>query len=245
MNARQRIISSRLTVMLLAVGLVFAFSAPAWAPPRRGGAKPGPKPGAKKAGPKPGVKKARPKAKAGPKAHRAKVKPSKRLKHARHKRIRHKPRYWHRHLVKGRPITTYGVVGYPYYVGGTSYIVGVPSSSGDSLESSEDTAPTISPGQSQVGDEYAQLQELIELIHEWRTINESPEVHERVSAANESAENRGKIESIKKTNQEFDKITRLAMRKVTQGQSVDPQLEAAGKQLDELIELVESLPEAA
>jgi hypothetical protein len=115
-------------------------------------------------------------------------------------------------------------------------------SSGDS-DSSEDAKPVTSPGLNQADEKYEQLQELVEMIHEWRTINESPDVHERVAAANESPDNKDKVESLKSKNQEFDKITRLAMLKITRGQSVEIQLEAARDQLDELTDLAESLPE--
>ncbi|MHC4445678.1 MAG: hypothetical protein ACYTF1_01105 [Planctomycetota bacterium] len=232
MNAKQHLFNHWLVSISLTIGLVVAFTAPAWAPPKGG---PKPKVGPKKArhAIKPGHK---------PPKHRVKPGPKIKAKHTVHKLLRKYPRYWHRFRIKGRPITTYRVIGYPYYIGGTSYTITAHFSSEDT-GTSEDAATVTSPTQSRAGDNYAKLQELVEMIHEWRTINESPEVHQRVASANQSQDNKNKVESIKNKNREFDKITRLAMLKISQGKEAQAQIEAARNQLNQLIELVESLPE--
>ncbi|UCD28883.1 MAG: hypothetical protein JSV03_17705 [Planctomycetota bacterium] len=265
MNRTQHLFQNQFLLFSLTIGLVLAFSTTSLAPPKggpKGGPKSGPKAGPKKAGPKPGPKvgpkpgpkagpkpagkKVHPGPKAGHKPPKAKVKvrpPIKKVKPSRFTHLRRHRRYWHPkyYYLKGKPATTWSVIGYPYYVGGTSYVVTTPS---EESVSSDESAPIYSAGQEYVDEKYQQLQELVELTHEWRTINESPEFHQRIMAANTSEETKHKVVAIKNKNRQFDKATRSAMLAITQGKSADSQLEKAGNHLDELIQLVESLPEA-
>ena len=51
------------------------------------------------------------------------------------------------------------------------------------------------------------------------------------------------ISSIRDHNRQFDRLTRSAIRKLTQGHPAEVELELANVHLEELTRIVESLPE--
>ncbi|MBN1488826.1 MAG: hypothetical protein JXA69_02825 [Phycisphaerae bacterium] len=155
-------------------------------------------------------------------------------------------RYWHPRYGKKPLPETWRTIGYPYYVGGTSYVVVeptvVPSVSAERVEASPSDATGTSPPAA-VDDRLGELQDLIDLVHEWRTMNESAGLHKRIQAAIEMKQAAETLASIKTENEAFDKATRAAMRGLAAGRSVADALQAANTHWEELTELVESLPE--
>jgi len=237
-----------MVLLVWVMGTMFTFSQPVLAPPRAGGPKPAGKPAVHKpAGPakhKPVAHKPRYIGPQHPKVHHNMSKPPKHLKRKplyKH-HLYHHPRYWHPYHVKvtGRPYTVWSTIGYPYYVGGTSYVIDGESGVSDESDS---TASESSPGYPLADDGYIQMQELADLIHEWRTLNESPEVHERIQSADETDTGKTTVASIRTCNKEFDKTARTAMLLLTQGKSAESQIEIARTTLAKLAGLVESLPE--
>lgn len=258
---------------ILVAGISLLWVQTAFAPPKPGGgpkkpaggpAKPAGRPAkpAGKAGPrkaprgapakgKPSGPKARGPGGPGAKPPRGIVKP--RARKGPHRRYVRGARYWRPYHVH-RPATpvVYTTLGYPYYVGGTSYVYVPSSSSGQSVSPPSETV-IVSPGSEsseafvssadQVDDPYIQILELVELSHEWRTMNESPSVHERITSAQAAGEVSDVISSIRDYNLEFDKVTRDAMRKLSKGHSAALELASARDYLEELIELVDKLPE--
>ncbi len=217
---------------VIGAGLVFSYSV--LAPPARGvpPKKPAKRPPARP-GPKPGT--VRP---SQPKHPPAKAKPLRRA--GRYKRYVRRPRYWQPHYRVKTPPTIWRDIGYRYYVGGTGYVA-VPTVV--PVEAGEAPAPPAEgPAEEEELDTYVQIQELVELVHEWRTMNESPSVHQRLPSAGAPAELAEVIAEIRKQNHEFDKQTRAAMRKLAGGESAESELESARASLEKVMELVESLP---
>ncbi len=224
--------------MVLSLAVAEGVSA---APP---GARPRPRGGPKPSGKAPKARPAHPgrppvKGRAHPPKHRGKY-------HKPHY-YRGKHRYWHPvYTTTVVPKRTYTVLGYPYYVGGTNYttVVEVPAAEAQ-------TVVTPAPeAQSSLSDEsvrYSQVLELTEMVHEWRTMNESPEFQARVAAAEAagSAESRQRISDIKAQNQRFDRWSREAMQTLVAGKDADGQVAQARKALERLTEIAEALPGAA
>jgi hypothetical protein len=170
-----------------------------------------------------------------------------------------RPHYWHPRYVARPSPTVWRTIGYPYYVGGSDYVVVTPPA-----ETGNETyevvpvpvpaeAPTDSTDPRSAGAEggteenttegrYLEMQELADLIHEWRTMNESPLVHERIASGDELDENL--LNRISRENQQFDLQTRAAMDDLARGSSAEPRLVAARQHLENLAELFESLPES-
>jgi len=240
---------------VLVVGVSLLWVQTAFAPPRP--KKPAGKPGPHKA-PHGAPAKGRP---AGPKAHppgRTEAKPPRVLAKRRplkapHRRYVRGPRYWHPYAAR-RPVpaTVYSTIGYPYYVGGTNYVF-MPSGDSSQSVSPPSETPILPPAPEtseippsstgEADDAYTQILELTELIHEWRTMNESPVVHERLSSAQTAGEANDVISSIRDHNRQFDRVTREAMRELSRGRSAEAEMALAGEHLDKLIELVDALPE--
>ena len=88
----------------------------------------------------------------------------------------------------------------------------------------------------------AQIQELTDLVHEWRTMNEAPEIHERIEQANLPQSVQEARVSIKGYNKRFDQTTRRAMQNLADGQSAERELVSARAYLLSLTDLFESLP---
>lgn len=217
---------------VIGTGLIFSYSA--LAPPARGAPakKPVKRPAARPAAPKPGPPK-RPQAKVKRPPHRPK-----------HKRYVRRYRYWHPHYRLRTPKKIWTDIGYRYYVGGTAYVtlppaarVVVPVEAAQPVVTTEEDAT-----EAETLDTYVQIQELVELIHEWRTMNESPSLHQRLPAADASAAQRSVLGEINERNRAFDEQTRMAMRKLAGGASAELELESARGHLEKLIDLVESLP---
>lgn len=224
----------------------------ALAPPPAGGPKPSKKAPA-------GVKRA-----AGPKATRPRPAKAQRPPGSA-KPLLHKPnryvrnaRYYHpQYKVKPAP-TTWRRIGYPYYVGGTSYVIAPDADDTDSRsEPQADASPATPPPvvasvetesfdetDDNAAETYAQIQELVEIVHEWRTLNESPTLHERLPSEAD-AEHEAAISAIRRANERFDAATRQAMIQLAQGTSAEAELHAAQAGLEKLIELTEKLPAPA
>jgi len=161
--------------------------------------------------------------------------------------------YWQPFSVR-RPSApaVYTSLGYPYYVGGTNYVFAPSGDSGQSdtpsgetviLPPSSESSEAMVSVEGPVDDPYVQMLELIDMTHEWRTMNESPAVHERLSSAQASGEAGDVISSIHDDNLQFDQLTRDAMRKLSGGHSAAMELSSARDYLEELIELMDKLPE--
>jgi hypothetical protein len=144
-------------------------------------------------------------------------------------------------------IWVWGDIGYSYYVGGTPYVVSAPPAV--TVVSTTQTEPVESSSQESLeggtGDRYTQMQELTELVHEWRTMNESPSMHERIPPPGASSEARAIVASIKEENQRFDEAARTAMRNLAAGRSAASEVASARSHIERLIKLVDSLPEPA
>ncbi len=143
--------------------------------------------------------------------------------------------YWHPVY---RPVVTRNVwttTGYPYYVGGTSYYLV--------------DEPTVTPGTSSTEPTdtdvaYSQLAELVDMVHEWRTLNESSTLQDRLPGerAKMPAALQDTIKQIKSDNQEFDRTTRTVMHRLSAGLRADTDLEKARTVLTRLIETADKLP---
>jgi len=241
----------RMMLICTAIGVGFIFPHGALAPPRGGGGRPAPgrPPARKPGGPvRPGPK-ARPPRHVGPKVLPPRGKP---LPHrAGIKRFVRRPRYWHPRYPLKTPAPIWPSLGYPYYVGGTDYVVVTPPA--ETSEQAPQALPVPGPGDTPTDgtaetgsavDRYEQIQELTDLVHEWRTMNESPSVHQRLPSSGESQEARSLFAAIRQENQRFDQAARSAMRELARGQPAGSSLESAREHLARLIELVEALPES-
>ena len=87
-----------------------------------------------------------------------------------------------------------------------------------------------------------QIQELIILVYEWRTLNESPEIHNRLGASDKQQDVSIIVENIQAANGRFDNMTREAMGQLAEGKSALKEIEMSRAYLERLVELVESLP---
>lgn len=174
----------------------------------------------------------RPKRPAVARAARPKLARSKRVA-SKSKRVRfvRRDRYWHSYH-RAKPKTwVWSHLGYRYYVGGSSYVV----------------APTVDSDvevSAEVSERMVQMQELVELIHEWRGLNESQEVHQRLPEATTDEALAATIKSIQAENEAFDRVTREAMQRLSEGNSAEAELAAANGHMEKLAELVEALPTA-
>lgn len=154
-----------------------------------------------------------------------------------------RPHYWWPYYSGVAPVVVYRSLGYPYYVGGTSYVAvreqttATATTDGGSVVAG--FRPSTQPAKSEQDSSYVQVLQLTELVHAWRTMNESPRVHERIGAAGTPAES---VEKIKAENAAFDTDTRLAARKLSQGESAEVPLVSAANHLETLTKLMEGLP---
>ncbi len=231
-----------------------AFSAPP------GGARRAPK--KPKAG-KPARPPAGPKARPGPagKPHGPRPGPSGRKPRPRYGQVKpkpytYKPRkplyrkgkkyYWHPTYVYRGTTRVYPVTGYPYYVGGTSYTVVESSVPGQEARVPPQQAGTQVQADSSEGVRYLQMLELTDLIHHWRSMNESEEFQKRAAAAekSDSAETKELLSDIKQGNERFDEQSREAMGKLAGGEDAEAEIELAGQTLERLFEKAEALPPA-
>lgn len=138
-------------------------------------------------------------------------------------------RYWHRYHAAKPNKWMWNRLGYKYYAGGESYVV-LPAVEAESEEADGNN------------ERLEQMQELIELVHEWRVLNESQEVHERLAGSDNDAALSGTVTNIRNENEKFDAATRKAMQLLVDGDSAQADLELARTHLKRLIELVEALP---
>ena len=171
------------------------------------------------------------------------VKPAPKARYVRHKRYWH-PRYKY---TPKRSSWVWRNLGYRYYLGGTKYVV-VPNANTETvvIDNTTTTPPAVDlKNDEKAIEKYEQIQELFELIYEWRTLNESPDLHKRLPEENATAEQLTTLEKIQTLNQQFDQVSRQAMADIALGNSVDDELESANNHLTALIESVESLPEAS
>lgn len=218
--------NSRKRIRFLVASLLFTFiilmSESLWAPPPR----PGPrKPPRKPAKP--------PAARAKPlprrvKPPRFKPRPVPRARYVRQRR------YWYPRYVypPKRARWVWRSLGYRYYLGGSKYVV-----------TDDTTAPEVDlKNDENAIERYGQIQELFELIYEWRTLNESPELHKRLPEENAATEKLTTVKKIRILNQQFDQVTRQGMAEFALGNSANEELKLAKKHLTILTELVESLP---
>jgi len=161
---------------------------------------------------------------------------------ARHHRPAHwraKHRYWHAVYVPAKTQYVYSTVGYPYYVGGTSYTVVAPGTTGST--NGGETAKTETGASAR----YSQMLEVTEMIHEWRTLNESEQFQARLPAEGDDAspEVQRLVGKIKRLNQQFDEQSRNAMEKLTASRDADREIRRAADALKSLMEAAEALPE--
>jgi len=89
------------------------------------------------------------------------------------------------------------------------------------------------------------MQELTDLVHEWRTLNESPAFHERLPGPDATEEARATMTQLREANQAFDRISRQAMQDLAAGRSAESRIAQASECLQKLMALAESLPAKA
>jgi hypothetical protein len=146
--------------------------------------------------------------------------------------------YWSPSYLATAPTYVWPVTGYPYYIGGTSYtVVSEPAQGAPVVSAAGD-----STGNSDVS--YSQLLEFVAMVHEWRTLNESPRVQERLPADPAAVPDSvaAVLAQVKKYNQEFDTVSRTGMQKISSGQTAEAELNRSRAALDSLIRSVEKLP---
>lgn len=154
-------------------------------------------------------------------------------------------RYWHPGYKYRYNTWVWKTTGYRYYPEGDRYVVFerppiVLKEGGDaSTESAQAAAPD-----SNIARRYAHIQELTELVHEWRTLNESPSMHDRMSQAKSLtyASTIPIMGNFKGINEEFDRVTRAAMYELAEGRPADAHVEKARHILNDLTKLAEALP---
>ncbi len=141
----------------------------------------------------------------------------------------HSHRYWHPlHKVESRP-KLWLTLGYAYHPGGTPY-------------GHEPDRPAVSVNVNIGGHSdadhydhydhaiYTELQELTQLVYEWRMFNESPALHAHIG----HDDGLSAVVSIRAGNQEFDVAVRAAMRRLAAGQSARAHLAHARSHLGQL-----------
>lgn len=122
------------------------------------------------------------------------------------------------------------VIGYPYYAGGTSYVA-------SSWQA--DASEQVTPGQDdpQATERYTQLQELVDLVCQWRMLNESSAVHQRIGPT----ETDQTLQQWAQLNASFDRATRTAMTLLASGKSAAKPLSQAREHLEQIETLVVEL----
>ena len=142
---------------------------------------------------------------------------------------RHLRRGWYRPY-DPKMVRVWPVIGYPYYVGGTSYVIS---------SAQADTSDEFAPGRDdpQAAERYAQLQELVDLVCRWRMLNESSVVHQHIP----STETSRTLEPWAQRNASFDRATRAAMAQLSSGQSAADSLRQAHEDLAQLETLLAGL----
>jgi hypothetical protein len=206
------------------------------APP--GGAPPGPRPGRPRphGGPRPGTPGVGPPGKpALPPGKSGNVDANRRRYYY------GRPRYWYPTYTPKVIHGVYGVTGYPYYVGGTSYTV-IQAPSGDTSGAAQPAPSESATGE--LDSRYNQMLELTDMIFEWRTLNESPEFQERIPDrdAEVSDEVKQLVRKISRANRDFDRLSRQAMQKLAGGQDASREVDRARDVLDRLMAAAEDLP---
>lgn len=204
------------------------------APERRGGG-PAPKP-APKAGP-PGPRADRP---VGPKV--AKPLPPGVRKPLPPGAYVRQPHYWLPYYKPGYPARIGTAIGYPYYVGGTSYVVAAPTGAAGETESAQPPPTTESAGATD--ERYQQLLELTDLIHDWRAMNESSTLHDRLPGDDAPDGARRFVSRIRKANERFDAASRSALWALSNGQPAADKVQETRDAWKEIVALVDTLPES-
>ncbi len=149
----------------------------------------------------------------------------------------HTKRFWHP-LHNTKPRTSLWLaLGYSYHPDGRPYVA-APRRPGVSVNVRIGDGPHTG----RHGDElFTQMQELTQLVYEWRTFNESPALH----ACVERHSDRSTVVEIRATNEQFDLHVRTAMRKLCAGQPVQANLALARGALDDLFLCAERFEPAA
>jgi len=143
---------------------------------------------------------------------------------------RHPARWaWYRPY-EPKMVRVWPVIRYPYYAGGASYVAAPWRA-----DTSDD--PAVSQDDPQVAERYAQLQELVELVCQWRMLNESSVVHQRI-APTEAAQT---LRQWAQLNASFDRTTRAAMTQLVLGKSAAEPLRQAREHLAQLETLIVGL----
>lgn len=134
-------------------------------------------------------------------------------------------------------------IGYPYYVGTPGDALPL-RSSGESVgtDSADRDSESAAPGGSTSEGPYLQMQELIDLIHAWRTLNESPALHERLESLVGASEADPKLDAFRSANRSFDTASRKAMSRLVAGESAEEEVASAAEALQQVMQLAESLP---
>ncbi len=154
----------------------------------------------------------------------------------------HRQYYWYPYYPVQPSARVWGDIGYRYYFGGMDYVI-TPTAS--TVKRSEVHKTVVADMAGDAEERLVQLQALTDMIHTWRTMNESPEFHARIPAGKELPENiRKTLANLKEENRSFDESSRAAMRDLAAGKSAAINLEAAQKHLEALTKLADSLPES-
>jgi hypothetical protein len=161
----------------------------------------------------------------------------------------HRPHYWHPYFRALPPKTVWSSIGYPYYSGSTSYVIAPPSADDqgqtDQPMTVSQAVTAAAPEDPASADRYVQIQELADLVHAWRTMNESPALLERISSSAGPAVGEPAFLVFRSGNQKFDVLSRTAMSKLAQGESAQRELELAAAELEKLIDRADALPAPA
>lgn len=153
----------------------------------------------------------------------------------------HRNYYWYPYSANTPQARVWDGIGYRYYFGGTDYVI-TPTAS--TVKRSEVHKAVCEDTTGSPEDRLVQLEALTDLIHGWRTMNESPEFHARISGTQNQPEKiRQILANIKEENQKFDESSRAAMRDLAAGKSAAINLQIVQKHLATLTGLADSLPE--
>lgn len=224
-------------IVLTTAALILVMSPISAAPPGPGPGKPG-----GRNGPPPGQvpPRVRPGHDAGPNGPPPGLRPHKPAVPS----ILRKPHFWHPQYAPAYVNRVGPRIGYRYYLGGTDYVTVPVITSGGQETTEESTAPVAAGEQEEsgTGGRYVEMQELVDLIYQWRTLNESPRVLERFADASLTD---SVAQQIKEINERFDQTTRDAMLALAAGRSAENEIRTAGMQLGKLMELTDSLASAS
>jgi len=150
--------------------------------------------------------------------------------------------FWYPRYAANHPAWAWDCIGYPYHFKGIDYAA-VP-------DPTEPTAGQTTPDKKSAAKKdpaetrYRELRLLTDLVHQWRTLNEAPAFHDRISPGLITDDDaKAAFETIKRENQKFDQAARSAMHRLSRAESAAADLAALRNTLNQLTDILDALPQ--